>query len=62
MAIAGIARVGHQHFVTWAGQQTQCQQQGTRCAGGDDDACWVDRGVPALVVKTRNRGAQFGQA
>ena len=62
MAVAGIAGIGHQHFVAFADQRGACQQQAGRGAGGDDDAARVDLDTVRAGVVRRDRLAQRRQA
>ena len=61
MAVAGITRIGHQHFVAGTGQQAQRQQQGSRGTGRYHDPCGVDRGLPASGIKSGDGFAQGRQ-
>ncbi|MNT02102.1 hypothetical protein D3C72_1365900 [compost metagenome] len=58
VAIAGVARIGHQNFVTRIDERQAHQLQRGRCARGDDDAAGRNINAKALRIPGRQRLAQ----
>ena len=62
LAVAGVARVGHQHLVAGFDERQARELQGGRCTGRHDDARRIDVQAEARRIPATDGFTQRGQA